>query len=279
MDREELKQKYKILPLWARFALVGVVGLLPGLYKYFDEAEQLEADLVEVQGREVKARDAFELARQRKASLPKLEEQLAYTEDQLTKAKRMLPDQYIIEEILEKTATIAKSTGVTLTRFKPLPEVPHRGEQHSYVELPIETEIEGDFRRTANFFDKIAHLESSIFIRKIDMSLASAQKDASKVKRPTSSLSSSAQAASSVTQEAETPLTPYEAAKKARDQVKQKTKFNLIVYRGMGENEVFSGDNDVTGAPQPGPNASGRPSKAPEQPPPAGAAPPPPAHP
>ncbi len=172
MQLDELKQKYKNLPLWARFLLMFVLGLIPGLYFYFDEGQSYEEKLAEILGQEATVRAEFEKARQRKSDLPKLEEKLAFTEDQLNKAKKLLPDSYIIESILEKAATLAIKANVVLERFKPLAEIGHDSDGYRYVELPIETQITGDYQSIATFFDKVAHLESTIFIRNITITPA-----------------------------------------------------------------------------------------------------------
>ena len=164
---EELKQRYKSLPLAARLGLLIIIALLPAVYTYLEQGQEYESRLIEVQNQEQEARTQFEKARQRKASLPKLEEQLAFTEDQLSRAKKHLPDFIKIEEILEKAALIAKDTSVTLMKFKPVAEVVHSAEGYTYVELPIETEIVGTYQRIASFLDRIAHLDSTIFVREI----------------------------------------------------------------------------------------------------------------
>jgi Tfp pilus assembly protein PilO len=144
-----------------------VLGLIPGLYFYFDEGQSYEEKLAEITSQEATVRAEFEKARQRKSDLPKLEEKLAFTEDQLTKAKKLLPDSYIIESILEKAATLAYKTNVVLERFKPLAEIGHDSDGYRYMELPIETQITGDYQSIATFFDKVAHLDTTIFIRNI----------------------------------------------------------------------------------------------------------------
>ena len=165
---EELKQKYKNLHLWARLGLLVILGLLPALYSYLDQGEEFETRLMEAQNQEQTVRLEFEKARQRKASLPKLEEELAFTEDQLARAKKLLPDQVRIEEILEKVALISKETNVSLLRFRPEQTLVHDDVGgYRYVEIPIETEILGTYQKIASFFDQIAHLETAIFVREI----------------------------------------------------------------------------------------------------------------
>lgn len=173
MILDDIKLKYKGLPFWARALLMFITGLIPGIYYYLDEGQGFEDKLTEITTQETAARSEFENARQKKSDLPKLEEKLAFTEEQLNKAKRLLPDRYIIEDILEKTASIALKTNILLERFKPLNEIGHESEGYRYVELPIETQVTGEYQNIATFFDRIAHLETTIFIRNITITPSS----------------------------------------------------------------------------------------------------------
>lgn len=217
MDFEELKERYKLLPLWARFLIAAVLGILPGAYVYYDEGDALQAQLEQETSNEATARDKFESSRQQKANLPKLEEELAFTEEQLLKAKKKLPDSYKIEDVLQKAATIAKEVGVKLVQFDPGDEVPHV-EDYKYVELPIKTELQGRFSQIAAFFDRVVHLENSIFVRKIEMTRNTLEKatDATLAKK-----------------------TEFQIARENRQNVRLKAVFDLVIFRGMMENETF----------------------------------------
>ena len=218
---EELKERYKMLPMWARLVLASIVGLIPAAYVYFDEGDALQEQLSTSQDSEEKARDKFEVARKQKANLPQLEEQLVFTEEQLVKAKKKLPDSYKIEEILQKSASIAKQVGVRMINFDPGDEVPHNDDFH-FVELPIHTELDGRFAEVMGFFDKIVHLDTSIFIRKIELTrvLKKAQ-------------------VSSTSQQAEQQnKTEFQLAKDNRDNVRMKATFDLVIFRGMNDAEI-----------------------------------------
>ena len=215
MELEELKEHYKVLPMWSRLLVAVVIGLAPGAYVYYDQGQTLQDNLAAVQMQEDGARTKFEKARRQKANLPKLEEQLSFTQEQLAKAKRKLPDSYRIEDVLEKAATIAKETGVGLLRFDAGDEIPHN-ETYHYVELPIVTEVQGRFAQLASYFDRIVHLDGSIFLRHIELVRA---------KNQTVSQSNRRKSA-------------YQLAKEARQNLRLKATFELVVYRGMSDAEV-----------------------------------------
>ena len=63
MDLEELKERYKMLPMWARLLVAALIGLIPGGWIYYDEGDTLQAQLVTSQSNQEGARAKFEEAR------------------------------------------------------------------------------------------------------------------------------------------------------------------------------------------------------------------------
>lgn len=217
MQLEELKERYKMLPLWARLVACGLIGIAPAAYVYLDESEILASQLADSTNQEQAARAKFETARNQKANIRKLEEQLQFTKEQLFKAKKSLPDSYRIEDVLERVATIAKETGVKLMAFDPGEETMSQGAAQ-YVELAIVTALSGRFSQIAAFFDRVIHLESSIFLKKIDM-----QREAGEVRDTGGNTSE------------------HQKAMAARRDVKVNAKFDLVIYRSMTDQEAANG--------------------------------------
>ncbi len=223
MEIDDLKDRYKVLPMWARILIAVTFGVLPGIYVYVDEGQVLEEALVEAESQEEAARIGFEAARKKKEEIPKLEAELIFTEEQLIKAKSKLPDSYRIEEILRDAAKVAKQTGVKFKNFKPGDERV-RQEVYPFVELPIQTEVEGSFNQIASFLDIMVHLEGSIFIRQLELVRLEGKEK----------------------QEAVDPGTviTYEQAKTARQNVKVNAKFDVVVYRGVGPKDQLASPED-----------------------------------
>ncbi len=169
MDMDEIKSRYKGLPAWGRLLGITLLALLPAAYTWWDEGEALDEKLAAAHASEDTNREAFERDRSKKGNLPKLEEQKAFTMEQLEKARKKLPELIHIEDVLQKIATIAKETGVKLKVFRPLKEI-KGGQEFKYYELPIATEINGKFSALASFYDRIVHLEGTVFVRNIDIS-------------------------------------------------------------------------------------------------------------
>ena len=167
MNFDELIERYKMLPLWGRLLALAILGMMPGAYTVWDEQEGLDERLQASQAEEATVKQDFEKKVAQKGDLPRLEEKKAFTQEQLEKAKKMLPDGYKIEEILRRVAVIAKESGVTLLRFDPGVESVVPPTENHYYQLPIAAAVSGQFNQVAGFFDRILHLEGTVFVRNI----------------------------------------------------------------------------------------------------------------
>ena len=168
MAFESVVANYKLQPMWKRLLLVSVVSILPAALKVFEEGQLLQEELDQAVSNKDAAERKFKKARDRKANLPKLEEQLAYTEGQLALASKKLPDEFVIEKVLQKTSIIAQDVGINLQEFDPGEGVPTGG-LFKYVEMPISLKLFGSYGQIATFFDRIVHLELLVHIKNIQM--------------------------------------------------------------------------------------------------------------
>lgn len=211
---EELKDKYRSLPFWARLLMALIIGILPGACSYLEEADVLESTLTSARESENTARSNFENNRKEKANIPKLEEELAYTEEQLEKAKKKLPEGYLVEDVLSLAASSAKSAGVMLRRFTPTCELKGQGE-FKYVEFPVNVQVSGKYQQIAAYLDKIVHAEMMIFVRGLTIALGEAP-DLRDLRAETSE---------------------YERALRTRREQTLTADFQLVVFRGMKDEE------------------------------------------
>lgn len=216
MDFEELKERYKMLPTWVRLLAGAFIGMLYPIYMYASEGDVLAKQLDDLKATEREARSQFEEARRKKANLPELEEQLAFTKQQLAKAREKLPPEYNTDRILEKTATYAKEAEVAFTRFDPQNEKFGK-DCRKYMQMPIQGEAAGDYSQIASFLDSVAHIENSIFLNKVHL--------LSRVENTASNASEDMQ------------LSDHERALKRRERLQVKSDFTLLVYREMDEAE------------------------------------------
>lgn len=165
MDFDDLRQRYKILPVWIRVLCACTPALLFAGYLYLDKVDALSAQLDETRASESAERKRFEDARTKKGEIPKLEEQLQFIEGELSRAKDYLPDAFQVDDILNKTADLAREHGVTIRQFKPLGSK-SAGDAYKYQEQDIQLITFGEFPRTARFFDALLHLDKIIHVRR-----------------------------------------------------------------------------------------------------------------
>ena len=218
---EEYINRYKALKFYLRLILLVIAGFLPALYEYSDRSELLEEDLELAQSEKDAAKRAFDKAKLRKSNLPKLEEQLAHTESQLEEASKRLPDNFVMDKILQKTAMIAQELGVKLILFDPQDAIPSNT-AFRYAKLPIKLELVGTYAQVATFFDRIVHLELLAHIQNFRMG-AVEEADANKQKN--------AQIESELAKD------PSQLQRVRRSRTRIRVESDLIVYRTLTVSE------------------------------------------
>jgi len=180
LEIEELKERYTSLPMAARISLAIAIGCSYSAYKYFDHTPVLETELAEVRGLAVRAEARYESARRSSEALPSLEVKLKDTEQQLKLARRYLPDEIQVDEVLHVVARLAKEFGVELSKFTPM-DAGEIAEAGRYRQVPMDVSLKGDYISIARFFDSLVHLEQVVHLRNIQMSRAQETKDLNQV--------------------------------------------------------------------------------------------------
>lgn len=169
MDLKELVGKYRELPRKNRMlAAVGVGLLYPGLM-WLNDLPPLENQLEAVIREENEARAKYEKTKKEQDELPKLEVEFKFVQDQLAKAKTLLPEKVAMEDILSRIATIARETRVSMNDFSPAAEKEVSGD-YRYAETPIAIAVKGGFGNVMGFYDRIVHLAGNIRLRGMSFS-------------------------------------------------------------------------------------------------------------
>jgi len=164
MDAGELISRYKEWPRRNRIILAGVLGLASPLYVWTSDVPPLEEQLASIQKEEGEARTKFEKVKKEQENLPKLEEEFKFVQEQLLKAKALLPEKVAMEDILSKTASIARETRVALREFTPAAEQDVKGD-YRYAEIPVALTIKGGFGNIMSFYDRVVHLAGNVRLR------------------------------------------------------------------------------------------------------------------
>lgn len=164
MDAAELISRFKALPQKQRVLAAIVVGALYPAYVWSEDLPPLEEQLESAQREESAARAKLEKLERDVKKLPDIEAEFQLTQDQLAKAKALLPEKIPMEEILAKTASIARETRITLKEFQPAAEKEIAGD-YRYAEIPIGVSIQGQFGNVMSFYDRMAHLSGNFRLR------------------------------------------------------------------------------------------------------------------
>lgn len=162
---DELKLRYKELPLLKRLLLCAVLGMLPAIWLYFEESPTVEESYTSAEQQEKAAAGKLQQADSQLKNLAKTENELAYTHEQLKKAQTRLPDNVVMDEILRSIGKAAKDSSVTIAHFEPQPEAV-RGDEFKYLEIPLKISVEAkEYAQLATWLDTVAGSKSKMYLR------------------------------------------------------------------------------------------------------------------
>lgn len=164
MDARELIAKYKSWPRRNRILAAAVAGVIYPAFTWWNDVPPLETQLESVLREENEARGKYEKMKKEQDDLPKLEVEFKFVQDQLAKAKALLPEKIAMEDILQKTATIGRETRITLSEFSPSLEQEVNGD-YRYAEIPVAMVVRGGFGNIMAFYDRLVHLAGNIRLR------------------------------------------------------------------------------------------------------------------
>ena len=87
-------------------------------------------------------------------------------QEDLEKAKTLLPNEREVADLLKQVANLGKKVGLDFTLFRPEPDVP----RDFYAEVPVDISITGDYHTVALFFSKVSQLKRIVNIQNVKMS-------------------------------------------------------------------------------------------------------------
>lgn len=183
MDSAELISKFKAQPRKNRVLAAVVVGVLYPAFVWSEDLPPVEEQLEAVRIEESAAQEKYERLERDLKNLPSIEEEFKLTQDQLAKAKALLPEKIPMEDILSKTASIARETRILLKEFQPGQEKEIAGD-YRYAEIPINVSIRGQFSNVMAFFDRLAHLSGNLRLRNLKFTPGPSSGNESSGQRP-----------------------------------------------------------------------------------------------
>jgi Tfp pilus assembly protein PilO len=181
MNFQELIINYKRRSRRFRLILVLLGGLiLPLLYGWVNlDISAIESGREESQVKKERADHTLKKLIEQKKNAPRLEEQLKFTEGELASAKKRLPDEYFLDQMIQKIGLSARNAKVTLKLFTPGQESVVGGEVQ-YVEMPIAISLVGTYSGIAQFADSIVHYDTMLNLRNMDLKSVRQEKERSK---------------------------------------------------------------------------------------------------
>ncbi len=156
-----LRQKVYIKVL----ILVLILGGIGGLYwQFFYKPVISEIRVMEPQLNKLKA----ELSAKREIvkEKPKYEAELEETRRKLIVALKQLPDKSEIPSLLENISALGKASGLEFQLFRPKAEV----KKNFYAEIPVDIRIQGKYKDTVLFFDRVSKMPRIVNISNVIMS-------------------------------------------------------------------------------------------------------------
>ena len=92
--------------------------------------------------------------------------EVARLQEDLERAKALLPNDREIDDLLKSVANLGKKVGLQFLLFRPLPDV----QRDFYAEVPVEISISGGYHEVALFFAKVGQLKRIVNIQNVTMS-------------------------------------------------------------------------------------------------------------
>ena len=90
---------------------------------------------------------------------------VARLQEELERAKTLLPNDREIDDLLKQVANLGKKVGLEFLLFRPLPDV----QRDFYAEVPVEISVAGDYHTVALFFSKVGQLKRIVNIQNVQM--------------------------------------------------------------------------------------------------------------
>ena len=86
-------------------------------------------------------------------------------QEDLERAKSLLPNDREIDDLLKQVANLGKKVGLDFLLFRPLPDV----QRDFYAEVPVQIQLSGDYHTVALFFSKIGQMKRIVNIQNVSM--------------------------------------------------------------------------------------------------------------
>jgi Tfp pilus assembly protein PilO len=214
MEAAEILVRYRKLGLKKRTLLLFLLSFSWISYLVIDRGYQLDDRLVQANRDRTTSQQKLRQFQQKEKEVPGLEKRLYRLVEELEKTKKIIPDHFPIDQILQKTAITAQDVDVKMEEFVPGTPVPSTTE-YRYASLPIRVHIIGSYGKIVEFIDHIVHWPITVHVTNFQLSLLDIATEDS--------------------------LPPAAKRKNKRsDSTKISANMDMVLYRSLSSGEVLS---------------------------------------
>lgn len=163
---QQYLDKFAKLPTSTKLIILVVISV--GVFiLYYTMARIPEADKIEGLNRQITALTA---TRDKDAAiaehLDEYKAKVTRLQEDLERAKTLLPNDREIGDLLKQVANLGKKVGLDFVLFRPLPDQA----RDFYAEVPVDIEVQGDYHTVALFFSKVGQLKRIVNIQNVKLS-------------------------------------------------------------------------------------------------------------
>jgi len=180
MEMIRLKGLYRSFGIKARLILMTALGIISLCVAVLQSSSDLQ-DLLEqkTQERQV-AQEKWKKSEVKSQQLPGLEKKLQGLLSELDKIKRFIPENFAIDQLLQKTAEDAAEAAVILQSFSPGKILPAT-QLLRYVSIQIHISLLGNYNNLVTFIDTVVHWPITVHIQNFHLSLSEITPDGTDV--------------------------------------------------------------------------------------------------
>jgi type IV pilus assembly protein PilO len=137
-----------------RVPLLMLVIVAAGIYFWYDQMyTPLTTENAKLTRQLTAKKDTLRTIQALKPQLAQLRAELGMAQSKLDSLKSIFPDQKEIPKLIREITSVARASGITTTRFNPLPDV----EREYYIENRYSIMVEGRYHDLADFYAFLAN--------------------------------------------------------------------------------------------------------------------------
>ncbi|WP_163337867.1 type 4a pilus biogenesis protein PilO [Desulfopila sp. IMCC35008] len=158
----------KYIPLEPKYKsiILIVIFLIPAVAFYFLFLKPNLEQLDRLDTKKAKVAKELSTAKKRARDLPKLEKELAETQQIFDEKSILLPKEKEIPQLLRDISSLGRNAGLDFLVFKPGNNI----KKDFYDEIPITINVRGPYHNVGFFFDQVSKLERIVTVSNIKMS-------------------------------------------------------------------------------------------------------------